>query len=177
MIENIFLAAGIVIIGRVFLDVFFLMKMDSFYKNDKLRLFIFGFLESVYGVSILAIIIGLMQTSWIYSLLYGVGAILGIWLSNAIKRKLDDKLEGQRKFFIRITIDDNEDYEELIWLLAERHFDFTVTEKKYLSGAPRHVIEGSLADRNRLNEVREILRGRKGKHVTIFRAEEAYMMR
>lgn len=177
MIENPILAAIVVVLGRVFLDVFFLMKMDSFYKSAKIRLFVFGFLEALYSVVVLAIVIDLMQTSLLYSALYGVGTILGIWVSSLIKRRLDDKLEGQRKFFVRITIEEHEDYEELIWLLAERKFDFTVTEKQYLSGEPKAVIEGSIADRSRLNELRDVLRGRKGKHVTIIRAEEAYMMR
>lgn len=177
MIANPILAAIVVILGRVLLDVFFLMKMDSFYKSAKIRLFIFGFLEALYSVGVLAIIIDLMKTNWLYSILYGLGAILGMWVSRHIKRRLDDKLEGQRKFFVRITIDENADYEELIWLLAERKFDFTVAEKRYLSGDARAVIEGSLDDRSRLNELRDILRGRKGKHVVIMRAEEAYMMR
>jgi hypothetical protein len=174
---NIILAALGVIIGRIFLDVFFLGKMDAFYKNNKIRLIVFGFLESIYSIVVIKIVIDLMQIHWSLSLLYGFGAILGIFVSDFIKRRLDKKLEGQRKFFVRITIDERYDYHDLVWLLAEEHFDFTVQEKEYIDRSDRVVIEGSIKDRTQLDRLKEILRGRKGKHVTILRAEEVYMLR
>lgn len=174
---NIILLGLFVLAGRIIMDILFLGKMDSFYKNAKLKMAIYGFAESVFAVLVLSIIIGLMDTNSLYAILYGVGAILGMRISSLIKSKLDDKLEGQRKFFVRITIDEHHDYDEIIWLLKESDFDFTVVEKKYISGETRVVMEGSVENRDRLNRIKEILRGRKGKHVVILRAEDVYLLR
>lgn len=176
-IIRIILLGFFVLTGRVVMDILFLGKMDSFYKSDKVKMMIFGFVESVFAVLVLSIIINLMSSNPLYSLIYGVGAVLGMRISSFIKRRLDDKLEGQRKFFVRITIDERYDYDEIIWLLKEGGFDFTVVEKEYISGNKRIVIEGSIENRERLDRVKEILKGRKGKHVVILRAEDAYLLR
>lgn len=166
-----------VLSGRIIMDILFLGKMDSFYKSDKIKMMIYGFAESVFAVLVLSIIIGLMQSNILFSVVYGIGAVLGMRVSSFIKKKLDDKLEGQRKFFVRITIDENHDYDEIIWLLKEDNFEFSVVEKPYISGKYRTVIEGSIDNRDRLNRVKEILKGRKGKHVVILRAEDVYLLR
>lgn len=174
---NLLLPAITVVIGRIFLDIFFLAKMDAFYKSQKIKLIIFGFLEAIYSVVVIKIVIDLMAIHWSLSLLYGIGAILGIFVSDWIKRRLDKKLEGQRKFFVRLTLDEEHDYHELVWLLAEEGFQLTIQSKEYISGGHRTVIQGSLENRKQLERFKEILRGRKGKHLTILRAEEVYLMR
>jgi len=166
-----------VLTGRVLMDILFLGKMDSFYKSEKLKMMVYGFIESIYAVLVLSIIIGLMETNILYSIIYGVGAIIGMRVSSIIKRKLDDKLEGQRKFFVRITFDERYDYDEVIDLLKKSEFDFTVDEQEYISGYNRVVIQGSVDNRERLDIVKEILRGRKGKHVVILKAEDTYLLR
>lgn len=165
-----------VLSGRIVMDILFLGKMDSFYKSERIKMAIYGFAESVFAVLVLSIIIGLMQTNIFFSIIYGLGAVLGMRISSFIKRRLDDKLEGQRKFFVRITIDEDHDYDEIIWLLREEDFDFSVTKKPYISGKKRTIIEGSVDNRERLNRIKEILRGRKGKHVVILRAEDVYLL-
>lgn len=174
---EIILLGLFVLTGRIVMDVLFLGKMDSFYKNDKIKMVIYGFTESVFAVLVLSIIIGLMQTNIFFSIIYGLGAVLGMRISSFIKSRLDDKLEGQRKFFVRITMDEHYDYDEVVWLLKESEFDFTVVDKKYISGEHRIVMEGSVENRERLNRIKDILRGRKGKHVVILRAEDVYMLR
>lgn len=166
-----------VLTGRVIMDILFLGKMDSFYKSEKIKMMAYGFIESIYAILVLSIIIGLMETNVLYSVIYGVGAIIGMRVSSIIKRKLDDKLEGQRKFFVRITFDERYDYDEVIELMKQSGFDFTVDEQQYISGYNRVVIQGSIDNRSKLEEVKEILRGRKGKHVVILKAEDTYLLR
>jgi len=175
-ILEIILLGLFVLSGRIIMDILFLGKMDSFYKSEKLKMIVYGFTESVFAVLVLSIIIGLMQTNIFFSIIYGLGAVLGMRISSFIKRRLDDKLEGQRKFFVRITIDERYDYDEVIHLLKEDNFDFSVVEKNYISGHNRIVIEGSVDNRDRLNRIKDILRGRKGKHVVILRAEDIYLL-
>lgn len=166
-----------VLTGRVIMDILFLGKMDSFYKSEKIKMMAYGFIESIYAILVFSIIIGLMETNVLYSVIYGIGAIIGMRVSSIIKRKLDDKLEGQRKFFVRITFDERYDYDEVIELMKQSNFDFTVDEQQYISGYNRVVIQGSIDNRSRLEEVKEILRGRKGKHVVILKAEDTYLLR
>lgn len=166
-----------VLSGKIMMDILFLGRMDSFYKSEKVKMMIYGFSESVYAILVFSIILNLMEESIFFSIIYGFGAVLGMRISSFIKRRLDNKLEGQRKFFIRITFDEKYDYDEVIKLLKEERFDFTVTEKEYISGITRIVIQGSIDNRERLDKVKNILRGRKGKHVVILRAEDAYLLR
>ena len=98
--------------------------------------------------------------------------MLGGLLSSIIKRKLDNKLEGQRKFFARISLDDSRDRSELYEELIKHDFDFAVEEIEYTSGNIRTVLSGSLRNRKRMWELKEILRGRPGKHLVIIRAED-----
>lgn len=174
MITNPIIAVSFIFLGRIFLDVFFLGKMDAFYKDDKLKLIIFGFLEAVYSVVVLSIVIGLMETHWLYSATYGIGAIAGIYVSSFIKKRLDKKLEGQRKFFVRVSM---QDPTNLFDILQRHGFSFEYRESKYINGRKRYVIEGSIDTRERLEEMKQILQGRRNKHVTILRAEETYMLR
>lgn len=166
-----------VLTGRVIMDILFLGKMDSFYKSEKIKMMAYGFVESIYAIVVLSIIIGLMESNILYSIIYGIGAIIGMRVSSIIKRRLDDKLEGQRKFFVRITFDERYDYDEVIDMIKEEEFDFTVDEQQYISGMNRVVIQGSVENRDKLNIIKEILRGRKGKHVVILKAEDTYLLR
>lgn len=158
-------------------DVLFLGKIDAFNRSNKVYYLTVSFIESAYAIMVLGYVLSLMSNSYFYVLVYGAGAILGGIISSKIKAKLDNRLEGQRKFFARITLDDHIDEEDLVEKLKENDFEFVVEKQKYISGNYRTVIQGSLEDRKRMWELKELLRGRKGKHVVIMRAEDVYMLR
>ena len=52
-----------------------------------------------------------------------------------------------------------------------------MASREYLNGRKKLIIEGSLDNRKRMLDLKEILRGRPGKHVTIFRADEIYFLK
>ncbi len=174
---SILLIGLAILVLRIGQDSLFLAKIDAFNRDNKYYSMAINFLEAMYGITVIKIILDLMDRSSIYVLIYGFGSILGGLISSAVKRKLDDRLEGQRKFFARISLEDDIDRSELIETLKERHFDFTMEIREYLDGTKRTVIQGSLENRKRMLELKDVLRGRQGKHVTIFRAEDVYLLR
>ena len=171
---EIILIGLIVLTARIVQDFLFLKKIDSFNRNDKVRSMIYNFIEAVYTITIFKIILNLMDSSYVYVALFGLGSTIGGLIISKLKARMDNKLEGQRKFYARITFAEEIDPNPLINELKERNFEFTVDSKTYLSGDRRTVIQGSLENRERMEELKDILRGRKGKHVTIFRAEDVY---
>lgn len=166
-----------ILLLRVGQDTLFLAKIDAFNRGNKFYSMSINFVEAMYGITVIKIILGLMNTNPYYVVVYGAGSILGGLISSMVKGRLDDKLEGQRKFFVRISLDNDSDRSELIGIFRDRHFDFTMEVREYLDGSMRTVIQGSLDNRRRMHELKEILRGRPGKHVTIFRAEDVYLLR
>lgn len=166
-----------ILLLRIGQDSLFLAKIDAFNRDNKYYSMTINFIEAIYSITVIKIILDLMEKSPAYLLIYGFGSILGGLISSAIKKRLDDRLEGQRKFFARISLENDIDRSELIDIFRERHFDFTTENREYLDGTKKTVIQGSLENRARMLELKEILRGRKGKHVTIFRAEAVYLLR
>ncbi|MFW6225813.1 MAG: hypothetical protein ACOC3V_02490 [bacterium] len=158
-------------------DVLFLGKIDAFNRSNKVYYWIISFIEAAYAISVIGFVLALMQSSFLYILVYGAGAVLGAIISSKIKGRLDNKLEGQRKFFARITFDEHIDESDLLKVLEKNGFEFVVKKEKYISGNLRTVIEGSLVDREEMWKLKDLLRGRKGKHVVIMRAEDVYMLR
>jgi len=171
---EIILIGLVVLTARIVQDFLFLKKIDSFNRNDKVRSMIYNFIEAMYTITVLKIIIELIDQSYIYVVLFGLGSMIGGLIISKLKARMDNKLEGQRKFYARISIDEGLDPNPLLIELKERDFDFTVDHKSYINGKRRTVIQGSLENRKRMEELKEILRGKKGKHVTIFRAEDVY---
>lgn len=174
---NIILNIILILILKIGQDVLFLGKIDAFNRNNKLYYLLISFIESAYAISVLGYILILMSTSYIFILIYGIGAILGAFFSSLIKKRLDNKLEGQRKFFVRITLDDEIDEKDLIDKLKKEGFEMIVEKQKYISGECRTIIQGSLIDRQQMWKLKDILRGRPGKHLVIMRAEDVYMVR
>lgn len=165
-----------ILVLRIGQDALFLAKIDAFNRDNRLYAMSINFFEAVYGITVIKIILDLMDTSQWYAVIFGCGSILGGFIISKVKRRLDDRLEGQRKFFARISLEDDIDRTELIDILRENQFEFTMATRQYLDGRIKTVIEGSLENRARMHELKEILRGRKGKHVTIFRAEDVYLV-
>ncbi len=174
---NLLLIALLILILRIGQDSLFLAKIDAFNRSNKAYSMTINFLEAMYGITVIKIILELMtQSSW-YVLIYGMGSTLGGLLIAKVKSKLDRKLEGQRKYFARISLENDTDRSELIEILRKREYEFTMATREYLNGHSKLIIEGSLINRQRMLELKEILRGRPGKHVTIFRADEVYLLK
>jgi hypothetical protein len=173
---DIILTALLILLLRIGQDTLFLAKIDAFNRGNKVYSMSINFFEAMYAITVIKIILDLMTKSIYYVVFFGVGSLLGGLVSSAIKRKLDNRLEGQRKFYARISLDDDKDRTELIKTFIEHNFMFTVDRKEFLNGEVRTVIQGSLENRKRMHELKEILRGRPGKYVTIFRAEDVYSL-
>lgn len=174
---DIVLTALLILLLRVGQDTLFLAKIDAFNRGNKIYSMSINFFEAMYTITVIKIILDLMQKSVYYVIFFGIGSLLGGLVSSAIKRKLDNKLQGQRKFYARISLDDDKDRSELIETLNRHNFEFTVDVKEYINGKTRTVIQGSIDNRQRMYELKEILRDRPGKFVTILRAEDVYMLR
>jgi len=173
-----FVLIGLAILGlRIGQDTLFLAKIDAFNRDSKVYSMAVNFVEAMYGITVIKIVLDLMDRNHFFVLIFGIGSVLGGLVSSAVKRRLDDRLEGQRKFFARISLENDIDRTDLIDTLSQRNFAFTVEIKDYLDGRKRTVIQGSLENRKRMHELKDILRGRPGKLVTIFRAEDVYLLR
>ena len=175
--QTYLLTGLLILVLRAGQDVLFLAKIDAFNRSNRLYSRIINFIEAMYGITVISIILGLMSTNMLYLLVYGLGSVLGGTISGMVKKKLDDKLEGQRKFFARITLEENIDEEDLVKELKTNNFEFMVQKQEYISGNFKTVIQGTLQNRQRMNQLKDILRGRPGKHLVILRAEDIYMIR
>jgi len=174
---DIILTALLILLLRIGQDTLFLAKIDAFNRANRVYSMSINFFEAMYAITVIKIILDLMEKSIYYVIFFGLGSLLGGLVSSGIKRKLDNKLEGQRKFYARISLDDDKDRTDLIETLIEHDFEFTVDKKEFINGKTRTVIQGSLQNRQKMYELKEILRGRPGKFVTILRAEDIYMLR
>lgn len=175
--KSIIITGLVILTLRAGQDVLFLAKIDAFNRSNRLHSTIINFIEAMYGITVISIILGLMATNIYYVVVYGFGSVVGGTISSFLKGKLDNKLEGERKFFARVTLDEDIDEEDLVEELRKKDFEFVVEKQKYISGEYRTVFQGSLANRQRMNQLKEILRGRPGKHLVILRAEDVYMIR
>lgn len=174
---DIILTALFILLLRIGQDTLFLAKIDAFNRSNKVYSMSINFFEAMYAITVIKIILDLMQKNIYYVIFFGIGSLIGGLVSSTIKGKLDNKLEGQRKFYARISLDDDKDRTELIETLNKHKYEFTVDKKEYINGKTRTVIQGSIENRKRMYELKEILRGRPGKFVTILRAEDVYMLR
>ena len=175
MIEMIIIGFAILLL-RIGQDTLFLAKVDAFNRNNNYYTMTINFIEAMYGITVIKIILDLMQENYVYVVVFGFGSMLGGLLSATLKRKLDNKLQGQRKYFARISLENDIDRSELIETLIEHNFEFTVDIKEYINGRIKTIIQGSLDNRQRMYELKDILRGRPGKHVTIIRADDVYLL-
>jgi hypothetical protein len=171
------LTALAILVLRIGQDSLFLAKIDAFNRENQFYSTTINFIEAMYGITVIKIILDLMSQNVFYILVYGIGSICGGLISRYIKGRLDDRLEGQKKFYARIALENDQDRSALIEILRERDFDFTVEVRDYINGHQRTVIQGPLDNRKRMHELKSILRDRSGKLVTILRAEDVYMLR
>jgi hypothetical protein len=176
-LADVILTIVVILSLKTGMDVLFLAKIDAFNRSNRLYYVIVGFIETAFGIFGLSIVLQKVGLHFGYIFVYAFGAVIGGIISSRIKARLDDRLEGQRKFFARITLDEGTDPDDFISALKEAGFDLVIKEERFLSGAVRTVLQGGLDDRKRMWELKEILRGRTGKHLVILRAEDIYFLR
>jgi hypothetical protein len=173
---NLLFIALLILFLRIGQDTLFLAKIDAFNRNNRYYSMGINFIEAIYGITVIKIILDLMEKNIAYVFIYGFGSILSGLVSSIGKKKLDQKLQGQRKYYARISLENDIDRADLVETLKAHRFEFTLSLKKYINGHTKTVIEGSLDNRARMYELKDILRGRSGKHVTILRAEDVYLV-
>jgi hypothetical protein len=171
-----FLVAGAILLMRIGQDMLFLTKIDAFNRSNKYYTMSINFVEAIYGITVIKLILDLMRQNYFYVFVFGLGSMLGGLVVYKIKKKIEYKLQGQRKYFARISLENDIDRSELLEILTAHNFEFTVDIREYLNGKIKTVIQGSLDNRNRLQELKDILKGRPGKHVTILRADDIYLL-
>ncbi len=171
------LIALLILFLRIGQDTLFLAKIDAFNRSNKYYSGAINFVEAMYGITVIKIILDLMQSNLSYIVIYGMGSVLGGLLSGYIKGKLDKRLIGQRQYYARISLEDEIDRTELLNILVKENYDFTVSKREYINGKTKLIVEGSIENRSRMLKLKEILRGRPGKHVTFLRADEVYLLK
>jgi uncharacterized protein YebE (UPF0316 family) len=172
-----FLTILLILSVKTGMDILFLAKIDAFNRANRIYYIVVSFIETAFGIFGLSFVLQQVGSNYAYIFAYALGAVAGGLISSKIKAKLDDRLEGQRKFFARITLEEHVDEADLVEKLREGDFDFVVKKEQYLTGQTRTVIQGSLDDRKRMWQLKDILRGRKGKHLVILRAEDIFFLR
>ena len=173
---NLLLVAGLILLLRIGQDMLFLTKIDAFSRNNKYYSMSINFVEAIYGITVIKIILDLMNQSYFFVFVFGLGSMIGGLVVYKIKQKVDYKLQGHRKYFARISLENDVDRSELINTLIAHDFEFTVDIKEYINGKIKTIIQGSLDNRKRMQELKDILKGRPGKHVTILRADDIYLL-
>jgi hypothetical protein len=106
---NIFLVIGLILLLRVGQDTLFLAKIDAFNRGNLYYSMGINFIEAIYGITVIKIILDLMDLSPFYVIAFGGGSLLGGLVIGSIKRKLDRKLMGQRRYFSRISLENDVD--------------------------------------------------------------------
>ena len=79
-----------ILILRIGQDTLFLAKVDAFNRNNNYYIMAINFVEAIYGITVIKIILDLMQQNLIYVVIFGFGSLFGGLLS-----------EGQEKGYVR----------------------------------------------------------------------------
>ena len=164
-------AALIVFIGRIIWDMLFNIKIEMFNRGNLKGIIGFNFIESIVAIYIIKIVIDLVNQNILLLVFLGAGSSIGGLVVLFIRRKINLKLIGERKYFVRISYTGNDD---LVDVLKNAGYELAVRSMEYLDGTKRMVLEGSLANRARKEELKSYLKGRPDKHVTIIAAREVY---
>jgi len=173
--HNLLIIGTIVFFGRVVQDIFFLGKIDAFQKSKKPYMMAMNFLDAVYGILMLRYVIHYIDISVLFAVVFGLGSAIGGLLIIKLRDRLNKRLKGQRRFFIRIS--SPKKMLDLISLLKKEKYQFSIDRKKYTDGKVMTVLEGGVDTVVRKDRIKELLRGRMDKHVVIVRAEEVYYLR
>ena len=169
--NTIIISGLIVFFGRILQDLAFNFKIEMFNRGNKTGVFIINFFESIIGITIIAMVVKYIDKDPKLLLFFGVGSSIGGLIVIKIRDLMNVKIIGQRQYFARISYTGNED---LIQILKENNYIFTVETKDFLDGETRTIVEGSLENRARKEKLKTILKGRENKLVTIISAREVY---
>ena len=169
--STLLISSLLVFTARILQDLVFNFKIEMFTRGNKPGVCIVNFLESTISISIIAIMVQFIGGQPILLVALGAGSSLGGLTVIKLRNRMNQKLVGQRQYFTRVSFTGNED---LINLLTAEGYTFSVDKKEFTDGVTRTVIEGSMANRERKEHFKRILKGRQNKFVTIIPAREVY---
>ena len=169
---ELLLSILIVFGGRILQDLMFNLKIEMFNRGNKAGVFGVNFFESIVGISIIAIMVRFITEGPITLLIaLGLGSSIGGLLVITIRGRMNERLVGQRQYFVRVAYTGNED---LIDILSGEGYSLSVRQQEFTDGISRTVIEGSMENRARKEQFKQLLKGRENKFVTIVPAREVY---
>ncbi len=169
---NALLISGIIVFfGRILQDIVFNFKIEMFNRGKSAGVFGINFFESIIGITVIAMVVKYIDRDPRLLIFFGLGSSIGGLIVIKIRDLMNIKIIGQRQYYARISYTGNED---LVDILKENNFLFTVETKEFLDGNIRTVVEGSLENRSRKELLKHFLKGREDKLVTIIPAREVY---
>jgi hypothetical protein len=169
---NALIISGIIVFfGRILQDIVFNFKIEMFNRGKKAGVFGINFFESIIGMTVIAMVVKYIDQDPRLLIFLGFGSSIGGLIVIKIRDLMNVKIIGQRKYYVRISYTGNED---LIDILREKGYLFTVETKEFLDGGVRTILEGSLENRARKELLKTFLKGRENKLVTIIPAREVY---
>ncbi|MBI9106805.1 MAG: hypothetical protein JEZ04_08665 [Spirochaetales bacterium] len=169
---NALLASGIIVLlMRILQDLVFNFKIEMFNRGKKAGVIGINFFESIIGMSVIALVVKYIDQDPRLLIFLGFGSSIGGLIVIKIRDKMNVKIIGQRQYYARISFIGNED---LVEILRDNNFLFTVETKEFLDGQVRTIIEGSLENRARKEKLKTFLKDRENKIVTIIPAREVY---
>ena len=169
--ETLLFSGIIVFIGRIMQDLVFNFKIEMFNRGKLSGVFGINFIESIIGMSVIALVVSYIDEDPRLLIFLGFGSSVGGMIVIKLRDLMNRKLVGQRQYYARISYRGNDD---LVDVLRAEKFMFTVQKQDFLDGYERTVIEGSLENRARKEQLKKILKGREDKLVTIIAAREVY---
>ena len=169
--ENLIISGLIVFGGRILQDLVFNFKIEMFNRGKKSGVFGINFVESIIGMSVIAMVVKYIDTDPRMLVFLGLGSSIGGLIVIKLRDLMNIKVIGQRQYFARISYLGNED---LVDLLRKDGYIFTVETKEFLDGKVRTILEGSLENRARKERLKGHLKDRPDKLVTIIPAREVY---
>lgn len=167
----LFVSGIIVFLGRILQDLAFNFKIEMFNRGNTIGVFGINFIESIIGVTVIAMVVKFIDNNPILLIFLGFGSSIGGLIVIKLRDLMNVKIIGERKYYARISYTGNED---LIGILREHDFLFTIESKEFLDGNVRTLVEGSLENRARKELLKTFLKGRENKLVTIIPAREVY---
>ncbi|MDC7225490.1 MAG: hypothetical protein PQJ61_01855 [Spirochaetales bacterium] len=169
--EALLISGVIVFLGRILQDIVFNFKIEMFNRGKLSGVFGINFIESIIGMTVIAMVVGYIDDDPRLLLFLGLGSSVGGMIVIQIRTLMNRRLEGQRRYYARVSYVGNED---LVEILKNDEFIFTVETREFIDGMKRTIIEGSLENRARKELFKEHLKGRPDKLVTIIPASEVY---
>ncbi|HAK47163.1 MAG TPA: hypothetical protein DCO79_14755 [Spirochaeta sp.] len=166
------LVSGIIVfLGRILQDLAFNFKIEMFNRGKLSGVFGINFLESIIGMTVIAMVVKFIDKDPKLLVFLGLGSSVGGVIVIKLRDMMNKRLVGQRKYYARISYTGNED---LVDILKEDGYIFTLEQKEFLDGKKRTLLEGSLENRDRKERLKSHLKGRPDKLVTIIPAKEVY---